>query len=335
MQDILTALTHEEQAFVGPVSRTRKATTWASLAGMGGIDFHGHAAGEQGFVRKVAVQFSKGPLRVDTVALTLLPRNALGALPVWLTLVGTPLGAFADVCQVFQADDALWVRVHDAMTDEMIAILFQPSLSSTDDDQSSRGGTSALFLQPFSQSGIVIGCGAYSLTGIEMAVVFRIGRDRQVPLSDIDTDHVGMILWAWITNCYFQGDEQVKLLVRFVIPELGSTDICSIGDSRTVFAVSGVGNNHPSRERQDADLCIFLQAVVAMVVVGNRRRDVLRWTIQTLVAFLRCACTACGRILPDFGPQGFVGGSHLAWDITSHLGRYLVDATYLIVAVSL
>src|SRR5260370_36914219 len=102
MQDILTALTHEEQAFAGPVSRTRKATTWASLAGMGGIDFHGHAAGEQGFVRKVAVQFSKGPLRGDTVALPLLPRNARGALPVWLPLVGTPFVAFADVFQVFQ-----------------------------------------------------------------------------------------------------------------------------------------------------------------------------------------------------------------------------------------
>src|SRR5260370_23741985 len=200
MQDILTALTHEEQAFVGPIKRTRKATTRASLAGMVGIDFYGHAAGEQGFVRKVAVQFSKGQLRRMPVALPLLPRNALGALPVWVPVVGTPFGAFADVGQVFQADDAVWVRVHDAMTDQMIAILFQPSLSSTNDDQSSCGGTSALFLQPFSQSGIVIGCGAYSLTGIEMAVVFRIGRDRQVPLSDIDADHGVMILWVWLTT---------------------------------------------------------------------------------------------------------------------------------------
>src|SRR5260370_14802251 len=199
MQDILTALTHEEQAFVGPIKRTRKATTRASLAGMVGIDFYGHAAGEQGFVRKVAVQFSKGPLRRMPVALPLLPRNALGALPVWLPLVGTPFGAFADVCQVFQADDAVWVRVHDAMTDEMIAILFQPSLLSTDDDQWSGGGTSALFLQPFSQSGLVLGCAAASLTGIEMAVVFRIGRAFPTPLSYIHAAQLGMIVSAWIT----------------------------------------------------------------------------------------------------------------------------------------
>ena len=85
------------------------------------------------------------------------------------------LGVFTDMCQVFQTDDAVWVRVHNAPTDTVVAVLLQPSLSSADDDHSSCGGTSAFFLQPFSQSRIVIGFGTYSLAGIEIAVLFSSG----------------------------------------------------------------------------------------------------------------------------------------------------------------
>ena len=183
----MTTLTHEEQALVRPVLGAGKTATRASLAGVVRIDFHGHALCQQGFVGDIAMQLGESPLGSMVVCPLLLLAGFLAMLA---------LGALTDVCQVFQSDDAVWVRLHNAMTDTVVAILLQPSLSSTDDDQSSCRGTSAFLLQPFSQSRIVIGFGTYSLAGIEMTVVLSIGTHSQVPLSNVNTNHVGMIVWS-------------------------------------------------------------------------------------------------------------------------------------------
>ena len=144
----MTTLTHEEQALVRPILRAGKTATRASLAGVVRIDFHGHALCQQGFVGDIAMQFSESPLGSMVVCSPLLLAGFLAMLAP---------GALTDMCQVFQSDDAVWVRVHNAMTDMVVAILLQPSLSSTNDDQSSCGGTSAFLLQPLFQSRIVIG----------------------------------------------------------------------------------------------------------------------------------------------------------------------------------
>ena len=183
----MTTLTHEEQALVRPVLGAGKTATRASLAGVVRIDFHGHALCQQGFVGDIAMQLGEGPLGSMLVCPPLLRAGLLAMLV---------FGALTDVCQVFQSDEAVWVRVHNAMTDLVVAILLQPSLSSTDDDQSSCRGTSAFLLQPLSQSRIVIGCGTCSLAGIEMRVVLRIGTHSQVPLSNVNTNHVGMLVWS-------------------------------------------------------------------------------------------------------------------------------------------
>src|SRR6266516_1985609 len=162
MEDIVTTLTHEEQALVRPVLRAGKTATRASLAGEGRIDFHGHALCQQGFVGDIAMQLGEGPRGSMVVCPSLLLAGFLAM---------RALRALTDVCQVFQSDDAVWVRVHNAITDTVVAILLQPSLSSTNDDQSSCSRTSAFLLQPLSQSRIVIGFGTYSLAGIEMTVV--------------------------------------------------------------------------------------------------------------------------------------------------------------------
>src|SRR5258708_18859125 len=131
MENSVATLTHEQQALVWPIRTRGVAAPGAGEAGVVGIHLHRHTARQRGFIGNIAVQFSKGPLRRMPVALALFAGDTLGALPVWLTLVGTPFGAFADLCQVFQADDAAGVRVPDAMADPMIAMLFQPPLSST------------------------------------------------------------------------------------------------------------------------------------------------------------------------------------------------------------
>lgn len=71
------------------------------------------------------------------------------------------------------------------------------------------------------------------------------------------------------------------------------------------------------------------------MVVGERGGHVLRWPVQTLVAFPGQAHLAGFRILSDSGPQCLVGGSHLTRDIASHLSRQLVDQADFIVAIAL
>ena len=138
------------------------------------------------------------------------------------------LWVFTDMGQVFQTDDALWVRVHNAPTDTVVAVLLQPSLSSANDDHASCGGTSAFFLQPFSQSRIVIGFGTDSLARIEMAVLFSIGTHREVTLSHVDADHVGVILGGGFCSRHFKRKKQVELLLGLVIPQPGCPDMCSL-----------------------------------------------------------------------------------------------------------
>src|SRR6266480_6405922 len=326
MEDIVTTLTHEEQAHVRPVLRAGKTATRARLAGVVRIDFHGHALCQLGFVGDIAMQFGESPLGSMVVCPPLLLAGLLAM---------RASGALTNVCQVFQSDDAVWVCVHNAMTDMVVAILLQPSLSSTHDDQSSCRGTSAFLLQPFSQTRIVIGFGTCSLAGIEMSVVLSIGTHSQVPLSNVNTNHVGVIVWSGLCNLHFKREEQVELLVRLIIPELRCPDMGTLLDERHVVGVARVGNNHTPLQGEQTHLRLFLQAVVTMVVVGNRRGDVLGGSIQPLVAFLGLARLAQSSIVLHLGPQGLRGGSHLTRDITSHLGWQMIQRAYLVVAVPL
>ena len=322
----MTTLTHEEQALVRPVLRAGKTATRASLAGVVRIDFHSHALCQQGLVGEIAMQLGEGPLGSMVVCPPLLLAGCLAM---------RALGALTEVCQVFQSDDAVWVRVHNAMTDLVVAILLQPSLSSTHDDQSSCRGTSAFFLQPVSQSRIVIGFGTCSLAGIELTVVLGIGTHSQVPLSDVNANHVGMIVWSGLCYLQFKREKQVELLVRLIIPELRSPEMGALLHERHVFGVARVGNNHTPVQGEQTHLRICLQAVVPMVVVGNRRGDVLGGSIQPLVAFLGLARLAQRSIVLHLCPQGLIGGSHLARDVTSHLGWQMILRAYLVVAVPL
>src|SRR6266568_8094516 len=127
MERVMTVLTDEQQAFVGAVGLRGMPTHRAGLAGIVGIDVDGHASGQEGFVGNPAMQFSKGPFGVDCISLALLQTSLFACLA---------LCSFADVCQVFQADEAVGVLVYDAFGNDMIGILLQPSLPSTHRDES-------------------------------------------------------------------------------------------------------------------------------------------------------------------------------------------------------
>jgi hypothetical protein len=63
------------------------------------------------------MQLGEGPLGSMVVCPPLLLAGFLAMLA---------LGSVTDVCQVIQSDDAVWVRVHNAMTDTVVAILRSP-----------------------------------------------------------------------------------------------------------------------------------------------------------------------------------------------------------------
>src|SRR5258708_6177632 len=141
MQAIMATLTHEEQALLRAIVLTGMPAPGTRLAGVVGIHFHRHTACPHRLVGDVAMQFSKGPLRGVSVRSSLLLRGVLPMLA---------LGALTDVGQVFQADDAVWVLIHNAPTDLVVGSLFQPSLPSTNDDKSSGSRPRAFVLQPLS-----------------------------------------------------------------------------------------------------------------------------------------------------------------------------------------
>ncbi len=99
--------------------------------------------------------------------------------------------------------------------------------------------------------------------------------------------------------------------------------------------VARIGHDHPPRERQDADVLLTLETVVFAVLVGQGRRDILGRLVQALVAFLGLPRLSVCSILLDFGPQRFVGSTHLTRNRARHLGRQMKAGTHLIVGAIL
>src|SRR5271167_1539596 len=158
MQDIVTTLTHKEQAMLRAICFGRIAAHGTRLACIVGIDFHGHALMQESLVGNVAMQFSKGPPGCMPIGVALLLRGFLALLaPGTLTNVG----------QFLQTDETVWVLGNNAMTDLVVSILLQPSLPSTNHHKAAGSGTGAFLLQPLSQSRIVIGFGTDCLARIE------------------------------------------------------------------------------------------------------------------------------------------------------------------------
>jgi hypothetical protein len=117
---------------------------------------------QEGFVGNHTVQLSKRPLGIGGIGTPLLPARFL-AMPV--------PGPFTESCQVFQSDQALWVLVYDAFADDMIGVLLQPSLPSTDGDEPPRRGTGAFLLKALPQSRSMVGLGNHDLS--RLAVTAR------------------------------------------------------------------------------------------------------------------------------------------------------------------
>src|SRR6266702_2182953 len=318
MERVMTVLTDEQQAFVGAVGLTGMPTHRAGFAGIVGIDFDGHASGQEGFVGNHALQFSKGPFGVGCIGLALLPAGLFAFLALYSS---------SDVCQVFQADEAVRVLVYDAFGHDMIGILLQPSLPSTQSDESPCRGTGAFLLKTLSQTRIMVGFGNHALSRMKRARSLGGRGDGQIAHPDIHSSHTAMGVGGGVCYRNFQGDEQIELLLGLIIPELGGADMGILLEQRHMLVVPCKGNDQTALQGEDAHLLCLLEAVVPMIVVGECRRHILWSLIQALVAFLRLASlTLCG-ILLHLRPQRLVGRADLARDITGHLSRQFVGST--------
>ena len=121
----MAILALKQEALLGAVGLTGVAAFGACLARVVSVHLDRHRVGQQGLVGQEAVQFGKRPL---------------GGVPVGFALLGArflavcAFGPLADMGQVFQADETVRMPVHDAPTEDMVAILFQPSLPRGDHD---------------------------------------------------------------------------------------------------------------------------------------------------------------------------------------------------------
>ncbi len=322
----MATLTHEQQPLVGAIVRTGMPAPGARLAGVVGIHFHRHTACKHCLVGNVAMQFGKGPLGGVPVHSSLLLRGFL-SMPAF--------DAFTDMGQVFQADDAVGVLVDNATTDRVVGSLLQPSLPSTNHYQSPGGGTGAFVLQPLSQACIVVRFGSGLFAGIEGGAIVQLRGDRQIALSHIDAYHVLVRFGRGLCYLRLQRDEQIELLVWLVIPQFGGSDVRTLLHESKMLGIRRVGDNDSPIQGEDAHLLIWFQAVVPVVVIGERRGDILGWLIQALVALLGDARLTCRIVLLHLGPERLIGRPYLTGNITGHLGRQMKGGTHFCIRLPL
>lgn len=318
--------THEGQPLVGAVLRRGVPAARTRLAGQVSIDLHRQAPRLAGLVGEKAVQFGKGPRAGVAVRSPLLLRGPLAA---------PALRVLADMGQVFQADHAGRMRVHDSPTDPVVHSLLQPSLPSGDHDEPPCRMTGAFLLQPLSQPRIVVGFGPYRLARKERRPVVQARHHRQVALPDIDPDDLVLALRRGVGNLHLQRDEQIELFAGLVVPQFGRADGGPALQEGHVLAVARVGHDDPTAQGEQADPLAFLQAVVAAVVVGQGGGDVVGSRVQPLVALPRQPGFAGCLVRARLRPQALVGRPHLAGHVAGHLRGQPVDRPYLIVALTL
>lgn len=308
----MTVLANKQETFVGSISIAGVSTHWASFARVVSIYLHCHASRQLGFVGNHAMQFSKRPLGVRRVGSPLLHARLLAFFVA---------GSLPDICQLLQSDQVIGVLGDDAFRDSVIGVLLQPSLSSRNHHQTAGCRTSAFLLQALSQSRIMVRSGNYSATRVEGMFATRIAGYSQIAYTHVNSSTTSVAFWCWIRGLDFKGNQQVELLLGFVVPQLSGSNFSTMLDKFNVLVISRVGDNHTTFKSQDADMAIFFKAIVSFVVVGQCWRYVLWGLVKPFVALLGPTRFAILSILFHFRPETFVSSTHLAWDITSHLGR--------------
>ncbi len=254
----MTLLTDEQETFIWAVFVTSMPTHRASFARGVGIHLNRQTSGKLGFVGDHALQFSKRPFRIRGVSFSLLFARLFALLP---------LGSISDVCQMFQSDQMVGILGYDVFRDTMIGVGFQPSLSSANHHKATSSRTSAFLLQTLSQSRIMVCPGNNLLPRVEDMFTACIAGYGQVANAYIYTSTARLVFWVRIGGFDFKAHQQVELLVGFVVPELGRSNLGTMLDKLNMFVISGIGNNDTTIQSQDTDVVLGFEAIVFLILV--------------------------------------------------------------------
>src|SRR5216683_7083349 len=162
----------------------------------------------------------------------------------------------------------MWVPVNDALADQMIGVLLQPSLSSTNHHQATGSRTSAFVLKTLSQSGIMVGFINHAFARVEGTRSLRARGDCQVAHAHIDTSHTRVGFWSWVRGLDLERHQQVKLLFGRVVPQLGSANFSALLDESNMLVIACIGHHHTARKRQNAHMLLCLETVVFAVLIS-------------------------------------------------------------------
>ena len=159
------------------------------------------------------------------------------------------------------------------------------------------------------------------------------GRSSDCQLTDphVHSNDSGLLLWRGIGYFKCKGDQQIELLAWLVIPELSSSNPCSLVKQGHMLTIARIGNDQTPVQGQETHLVVWLQTIIALVVVGERWGNIVGRAIKALVAFLGLPCLPCGSVLLDLCPEGLIGGSNLAGNVGRHLRGQVIASTYLVI----
>ncbi len=331
----MTIDTAKQQPFAGPILSASMPTFGASLRGVVSIDFDGHTPGKDRFIGKLGMQFGKAPFGVGGVGTASFARDALGAFAavppvgVFLAPSGASAGPLSNTAEIFNTDEGMRVLLDDRCADLMVGLLLQPSFSPRDRLQATGGAASAFTLQAFAQACKVIGAMSDAFSWVKGGFALIIGGDGQIADTHIDANHLLVVLWLGIRHLHLKRNDQIKLFPGLVIPQFGGSHLGPFLDQIEMVLIATIANVQATCERQDAHFLSLAQAVIMAQVIGQSGRTVVGCFVQSLKTFFRETHLSMLGVLPEFGPQAFIGGRDLPLDTARHLRGQSIPLSYL------
>jgi hypothetical protein len=144
------------------------------------------------------MQLGEGPLRVHPIGFACLWGHSFVAFPMFLTLSFLALGALSNTGEVFQPNQGMRMLLDDVFGSGMIGLQLQPSLSLCDTLQATFRPASALLLQAFAQSRVVICLVSYSFPWREGWLPRRSRGHGQIPNAYIHADDLAQLHTGWL-----------------------------------------------------------------------------------------------------------------------------------------
>ena len=331
MEGKMAVLTDKEQTLLRTVLPAGVATARTALAGVVGIYCDTEATRQGRFVGQQSAELCKGPAGGMAIRFPCFGRY--GDLVLSLASFPVAFRPFANARKLFQTNQALGVGIQEVLGDRVVGAQLEPSLSLLHGEASPGCTASALALEPFLDTCVVISFGSYLLSGVELGVVLG-GSDRgEIALAKINPQDLRQTIWCGVRGGAGERDQQIEAPFGAIIPEFGAADWCSLLEPGQMAAPALIGEDDATSQRQHADLPWRLEGEVASRDIGDRGRDVMRRFVQALEAFPGPTRLAGFHVFVPPGPEAFVGGAHLAEDTAGHLGRQAVPGPHLVVEI--